>query len=87
MTINKLASVVALAAAGVVFGVGACSSPDPNSPQAACDAIHKNPTKQGGEDWMSARMAAGDTGPQMLGILTEAEKKCPDLKSIMQSMG
>lgn len=75
VAIAALLIVVGVPVAGCNYVFGA-SEPDPNSPQAACDAMH-DLTNASATRWYQGRKAAGDSFNQIESILTQASMKCP----------
>jgi hypothetical protein len=61
------------------------AAPDPNSPQALCDAVHDKGA-QGGVEWYQGRQAAGDRSVQMMAIRDQAFALCPDIKSTLAQL-
>jgi hypothetical protein len=83
-------AVLATAAVLVYMFVLPDASSNPDSPQAACDAM-KDPSNTSGMSWYQGRRAAGDSYRQIQSILTDADHKCrstigPQMMSIARQM-
>jgi hypothetical protein len=73
--IAGLLVVMAVAAVVAVHYFFGASKPDPNSPRAACDAMH-DLTAASATSWYQGRKTAGETPTQMENILAQAHHQC-----------